>query len=60
MTQSRHVHVSQIDALLEEIAEQRQRLYVLSTYGVQPAGLRPIKRGLHDSFSRVADLGRAA
>jgi hypothetical protein len=59
MSPVRRDRVAHIDALLDEIAEQRQRLYVLTTYGVRPAGMRGVKQELRETHERLAEL-RAA
>jgi len=56
MTTSRQTRIGLIDELLEELAEQRRRLYVLSTYGVRSAGMRDGKQELHATYERLAEL----
>ena len=34
---------NEIESLLEELQEARQRIYLAKAYGVQPAGLRDLK-----------------
>ena len=55
---SRRARQVLVDALLEQLAEQRQRVYVLSTYGVRRAGLRELKRELHATQARLVELTR--
>jgi hypothetical protein len=47
-----------VDALLDEIAARRRRLYVLKAYGARPAGLRPLKAELRAVRDELADVAR--
>jgi len=42
----RHRYQHHVDALLAELAERRERINVLKTWGVQPAGLHELKEEL--------------
>jgi hypothetical protein len=49
-----------VAALLEQIEELRQRVYLAQANGVQPAGFRNLKddlRGLRDELARVVSRG---
>jgi hypothetical protein len=47
---------NEIESLLEELQEARQRIYVAKTYGVQPEGLRDVKGELRSTRQRLAAL----
>jgi hypothetical protein len=46
MTDERRRHQLHVSALLDEIEERRQRLYVLQARGVRAAGARHVKQEL--------------
>jgi hypothetical protein len=49
-----------VDALLEELAAERRRLYLRKTYGVRGAGLRDLKGEYESTRRRLAELSGIA
>ena len=56
----RRTQQQRVDALLDEIAGRRQRLYVLKAYGVRPAGMRTPKAELRAVRDELAHVTNAA
>jgi hypothetical protein len=56
----RHTQQRRVDALLDEIAARRQRLYVLKAYGVRAAGMRPLKAELTAVRDELAEVTNPA
>ena len=51
----RRAHQALVDALLEELADGRQRYYRLQAYGVRPAGARAVKEDLRRTRDVLRD-----
>ena len=47
---------TEIESLLEELQQARQRIYVAQTYGVRPEALRDVKGELRSTRQRLAEL----
>lgn len=45
-----------VEALLEELQQVRQRIYVSMAFGARPAGLRDLKAEFHRTQRRLAHL----
>ena len=59
-TNVRRTQQRRVDALLDEIAARRQRLYVLKAYGVRAAGMRPLKAELREVRDELAAVTNGA
>jgi hypothetical protein len=55
-TNVRRTQQRRVDALLDEIAARRRRLYVLKAYGVRTAGMRPLKAELREVRDELAEV----
>jgi hypothetical protein len=49
-----------VEALLDELAEERQELYRRKTFGVRAPALRDLKTNLETTQRRLAELATAA
>ena len=49
---------SEIESLLQELQQARQRIYVAQAYGVRPEGLRDVKGEVRSTRQRLAALVR--
>jgi hypothetical protein len=47
---------NEIESLLEEMDVARQRIYLATTYGVRPAGLRDLKDEVRELQRRLAGI----
>jgi hypothetical protein len=56
----RRARTTLIDALLEELAEERQQLYVRKAFGARGAGLRDLKVDYEATRRRLAELSGTA
>jgi hypothetical protein len=54
MTAARRAHQQTVAALLDAIAERRQRMTVLQAYGVRAAGLNELTRELDELRANLA------
>jgi hypothetical protein len=55
LPKARRRHQELVSALLDEVEERRQQLYVLQASGVRPAALRDLKADLRAVRHRLAE-----